>query len=82
MIEMVLIGVIVLLCGLLVWEKREGRLEKNKLINALLAKNAQDLASLDLIDKTEVKQVEKQPDLIPAEDLNDKEFKEVISGQQ
>jgi uncharacterized membrane protein len=54
-IETILLGVILILSGLLGWEKRESRLERAKLINALMAKNAQEMANLDLADKTEIK---------------------------
>jgi uncharacterized membrane protein len=49
-IETILLGVILILSGLLGWEKRESRLERAKLINALMAKNAQEMANLDLAD--------------------------------
>ena len=45
MIEAVLLIVILILCGLLGWKEREGRLERSKLINAILAKNAQDMVN-------------------------------------
>ena len=81
--ELILLGVILLLCGLLGWKEREGRLERNKLINALLAKNAQEMVNLDLADKTQIKaQVpQKEPDLSPIENVSQEDFeKAVING--
>lgn len=81
--ELLLLGVILILCGLLGWKEREGRLERNKLINALLAKNAQEMVNLDLADKTQIKaQVpQKEPDLSPIENVSQEDFeKAVING--
>ena len=80
-IELILLGVILILCGLLGWEKRENRLEHSKLINALLAKNAQEMVNLDLADKTEIKtQVPKKEDLVPEGDLDQDTWEKVIKG--
>lgn len=80
--EAVLAGVIFILCGLLGWKERENRLEKNKLINALLAKNAQDMVNLDLADKTQIKtQVEKESDLVSTDSLSQEDWeKAVLNG--
>ena len=77
--EIVLVAIIIILSALLGWKEREARLERNKLINAILAKNAQEMVSLDLADKTEIKaEVPKKPELIPLEDLTNDEFKEAV----
>lgn len=79
MSELILIGVILILAGLLGWKEREARLERAKLINALIAKTAGEAASLDLADKTEIKaEVPKPPDLVPVEDLSEDEFKKIV----
>ena len=80
MIEIVLIGVILALCGLIGWKEREARLERAKLINAILAKNAQEMANLDLADKTVIKAnvPEQKPDLVPIENLDQETFEKVI----
>ena len=79
-IEIVLLVVILILCGLLGWEKRENRLEHSKLINALLAKNAQEMVNLDLADKTQIKtqQAIEKPDLVPEGDLDQDTWERVI----
>lgn len=78
-IEVILLIVILILCGLLGWKDRECRLERNKLINALLAKNAQDMVNLDLVDKTEIKTqvTPNQPDYLPPENLTQEEWEKV-----
>ena len=79
MIEIALLAVIGLLSGLLIWEKYEGRKERNKLVNALIAKNAQDMVNLDLADKTEIKaQVPDKPEFVPLDDLTNEEFGKLI----
>ena len=80
MIEIVLIGVILILCGLLGWNQRESRLERNKLVNAILAKNAQEMANLDLADKTEikVKPNNQESSYVPMENLSDEDFKKAV----
>ena len=80
-VELILLGVIIILCGLLGWEKRENRLEKSKLINALLAKNAQEMVNLELADKTEIKtETVKEPDLVPEADLDQDTWEKAIKG--
>lgn len=69
--EFVLIGVVLILSGLLGWKERESRLERNKLVNALLSKNAQEMVNLELVDKTQIKVKPQEPDLTPVENLDD-----------
>lgn len=80
--EVILLLVIVGLGALLGWKEREGRLERNKLINALLAKNAQEMVNLDLVDKTEIKAQtpQQEPDFIPPENLSQKDWEKAING--
>ena len=80
MIELALLGVILILCGLLGWKEREGRLERGKLINALLAKNAQEMVNLDLGDKTQIKvEQPKEPDFVPQENLELDDWEKVVT---
>lgn len=79
--EAILLGVIIVLAGLLGWEKRENRLERSKLTNALLAKNAQEMVNLDLADKTQIKtEVPKQSDFVPQENLSQEDWEKAIHG--
>lgn len=78
-IEIVLVIVIALLCGLLGWTEHEARLERNKFINALMAKNAEELANLELADKTQIKaEVPKQSDFVSSDSLSQKDWEEAI----
>ena len=80
--ELVLIGVILLLCGLIGWKEREARLERSKFINALLAKNATEMVNLDLADKTQIKTEVplKEPDFIPPENLSQEDWEKVVKN--
>lgn len=73
---------IIALLGLLGWEKYQNRLERNKYLNAILSKDAQEMANLDMADKTkiEVKDSPKSefPDLIPEEELNQEDFDKFV----
>ena len=69
--EFILIGVIVILSLLLGWKEREARLERNKLVNALLAKNAQDMVNLELVDKTKINIKPQEPEFIDTANLPD-----------
>ena len=82
-VEMILGAIILILCGLLGWEKRESRLERAKLINALVAQNAQEMVNLELSDKTKIKTAPSgvntgRPDLIPENELDDETFSKLM----
>lgn len=80
--EIVLLGIILILCGLLGWKERESRLERNKFINALLAKNAQEMVNLDLADKTQIKaEVPKEEsDFVAQENLSQEDWEKVVTN--
>ena len=80
MIEIVLVVVIGLLIGLLAFVEYQNRIERAKFINALLAKNAQEMQGMDLADKTEIKTEvpNKKEEFVPLEDLSDEEFKKAV----
>ena len=79
MIEIILTIIIIALFLLLMWKEWQGRLERNKLINAILAKNATEMANLELVDKTQIKaEVPKQSDYISPDTLNQKDWEEAI----
>ena len=80
MIEIVLVVVIGLLIGLLAFVEYQNRIERAKFINALLAKNAQEMQGMDLAYKTEIKTEvpNKKEEFVPLEDLSDEEFKKAV----
>lgn len=75
MTEVVLIIVIIVLCGLLGWEKRENKLERSKFINAILAKNASEMASLEFVEKVRPQNTTPSVDpLLATAEMSDEEF--------
>ena len=82
MIEFALTGVILSLCVLLGWKEREARLERNKLVNALLAKNMRELGEFEFNEKLKplVPEV-KSPNLAPVADLTEAEFDKLIERE-
>jgi len=73
--------IIIGLIGLIAWEKYQGRKERAKLINALIGKNAQEIASLELADNTKIESKPVDTGLIyPQEsgNITDEQFDKVI----
>ena len=83
MSELVLFGVIAVLAGLLGWRERENKQEREKLINAYLSKNAQELKDLEVAEKTKpVKPIAPMVDpMLATADMSDEEFDEFIQKQ-
>lgn len=84
MTELILFLVIAALCGLMGYERHEVRREREKLINSLISRNAQDLANLELAEKVtkiEPPQLE-DPDLVNISDLSDEEFQKRIIDRE
>lgn len=77
-----LVLVIVALVSLIGWLDWNNRKERSKLINALVAKDAQELRDLEFVDKFQpVQQEEKTPDLTAVESLTDEEFDKAIQEE-
>ena len=76
MSEFILFLVIVALCGLVGWLEWNNRKERAKFLNAVLAKDAQEMVGLDLADKAEIDKVkaDEQPDLVHESELSNEEF--------
>lgn len=82
MTEIILTLVIVALLFLIGWQDWNNRKERKAMLNALKAKDATELANLDIADKTKVKVDNVQPtrpDLTPVDELDDDEFKKYIT---
>lgn len=76
-----LVLVIAILCILIGWMDYNNRKERKDLINAIKAKDAVELANLQLADKTEIKvKPEKEPDLVELSNLSDDEFNKAINA--
>jgi len=79
MIEIALAIVALAQSGLLWYVLNSQKEERNKLINAVLAKNAEELANLDVIDKLKPQKKAKIDDaMIPVENLSDDDFKKYV----
>lgn len=81
MIEALLTVIILALIGAFSFYVHESNKEKAKLVNALIAKDAQELTNLTLADQTTIKPQVKQPDLVPFEDMGEAEFDKHIEDQ-
>lgn len=85
MIELIILGLVILAqFGLLFWYIQESKRQQDKLINALISRNPQDQANLDLIDKMRPEKPvkDKTPDLIATDNIPTEEFLEKIIGKE
>jgi len=73
-----LVLVIIALVALIGWQEYNNRKERAKLVNAIIGKNAQEVASLDLADKTEITSKTVKPDIIPMENMSDDEWEKAL----
>jgi hypothetical protein len=79
---MIEIAVIVFLVLLISWEHYQNRLERNRLVDTIISKNAQEAANLRYMDKLP-KQDNKSsvPDLIPLDEVPDEAFEKLLRKQ-
>jgi len=64
------------------WTDYNNRKERKQLLNAIKAKDAQELATLDLAQNTKIEVDEpKEPDLVPLEKVDDDTFNKLIEDQ-
>jgi len=80
MTEAIHAGIIVILFGMLVWEKRENKKERERFTNALIAKTPEQFRDLELTSKVKpiTPEPQKPPDLVPEGDLTDDEFRSLM----
>ena len=81
MSDIVLTFVIVLLIGLVMYLIHDHRIERSKLINALLAKKPEDMVNMTLADQTKIevpKQQQEVEDLMDTADMSDEQFDKFI----
>ncbi len=76
-----LVIVILGLTGLIGWKEYLAQKERAKFINALVGKNAGEVASFDLSDKTKITVQNKEQTLIPTDQLPEDEFQKVIEKE-
>ena len=78
---MIELFVIIALVALIGWQEWNNRKERAKLLNAILGKNVQEIASLDLADKTVIKANTDKPEITPFENMSDEDFGKSIEKQ-
>lgn len=83
MSEVILFLVIVALCTLIGWDRHETRKERQKLIQAVMSRSAQDLKDFELTEKLQfTPEPQSDPDLINIADLTDDEFQKKIIDKE
>ena len=85
MTDLILFLVIGALCGLIAWDRYENRKERQKLIQAIMSKSAQDMVNFEMAEKISLTPPQPliNPDDFTAEsELTDKEFNKHILGQE
>ena len=81
MVEIILTVINLALLGYLVYEKRESSKERKSLINAVIAKNAQEKKDLDWNDKVAPEAEDKvESDFIPLDTMSTEEWEKKIIG--
>lgn len=82
MMELILFGVIIVLCLFLAYKEHESNRERSKFINAITSKNATEQAMLDTVDKNKIDTKQPEPDLIPEQNLTDDQWMKYIGGNE
>lgn len=74
-----LVIVVIALVSLLAWVDWNNRKERSKLINALMSRTPEQLRDLEFVDKVQPPKLDKsEPDLVPADQLSDEDFTEMV----
>ena len=65
------------------WESYLNNKKQEKLVNSLIAKNANEMTTLTLADQTKViaEKPTGQSDLIPTDEMNDEQFQTMIDNE-
>lgn len=80
--KMIELGVIIALVVLLGFQEWQNRKERAKLINAVLSKNASEMASLEFVDKVKPEDTKPVIDpMVSTADMSDEEFDKYIQEQ-
>jgi hypothetical protein len=81
---MIEILVIVALCALIGWQEYQNRKERNKLINVIISKNAQEVRDLGIADQTRIsidtKKAE-EPDVVSESEASQEEWDKAIGKE-
>lgn len=80
MIEVLIIAILAALLG---WEKHQNRIERAKMLNAIMSKSTEEMVNLELADKTKIEtSPEPEPDIVPTSAIPDDEYLEMITGKK
>lgn len=81
--EIVLGATILALLALLAYERYEGRRERAKLVNALMAKTTGEFRDLELTEKVRPIETPKreESEFMPESELSDEQFKKMIDQE-
>jgi len=85
MTEIIVIAILSLLIG---WKEYNSRQERNKLINALISKDAKELSELEFVEKLKPEKEKPSPeesdDLIPIDEMEveGKDFEKVVKQER
>lgn len=74
----IVIGIIV---ALFAWYVKESKEEREKLVNALIAKDATELRDLEYVAKLPKQTKPQELDLVPFEQMNEEQFDEHIEKE-
>ena len=83
MIEIILGLIILVLLGVVVYERYENKKERSKLLNALISKTPEQFRDLELAEKVKPIEVPKktEPEFIAESELTDEKFKELMNKE-
>lgn len=85
MIEIIVIGILgitdlALMAGFFLFTKEVSK-ERQKFINAIIAKNAREMQDLEFVQRVEPKVERTEPDLVSVESLTDEEWAKNVLGE-
>lgn len=77
-----LVAVILIQAVLLGWFEYNSRKERKSMLNAILAKDNQELVNLELADRTQIKapKEEEYPDFVESDGISDETYAEIIKN--
>lgn len=84
MTEIILGLIIVALIVFIAFERHVTRIERSKLVNAIVAKNATELANLDMADQTKINVNKETPqdDFVDTDDMSDEAHLRYVTDNQ
>ena len=84
MMEVILLLVIIVLAVLLGYMEYSNRKERENMLNAIVARDNQELVNLKLADKTKIENKVEEPkeDLVETNDLSDEDYDKFVLGKE